>query len=137
MPMQISISNAIGGGGGAQGAGGSSFENTKSIALDGVDDFVQSAATYSQLDGQDKASFSMWLKPETGGGTTLRTVFMVGTGATSGLNSQVNLWLAEGNRIDFSIESGSYYGRADISKITYGSWNHSLITIVLLSSLEF
>jgi hypothetical protein len=38
--MQISISNAIGGGGGAQGSGGSSFTNTKSIALDGVDDLV-------------------------------------------------------------------------------------------------
>jgi len=39
--MQISISNSIGGGGGNLGSGGgSSFTNTKSIELDGVDDFV-------------------------------------------------------------------------------------------------
>ena len=135
MPMQISISNAIGGGGGAQGAGGSSFENTKSIALDGVDDFVQSAATYSQLDGQDKASFSMWLKPITGG-TTLRTVFQIGDGS-SGVAGVCQLFLYEGNRIDFSITAGSTYGRGDISKMTYGSWNHILITIDLPSTDEF
>ena len=43
--MQISISNAIGGGGGAQGGGTPTppppFSNTRSIALDGVDDFVE------------------------------------------------------------------------------------------------
>ena len=43
MSMQISISNAIGGGGGAQGGGTPTpppFSNTKSILLDGVDDYV-------------------------------------------------------------------------------------------------
>ena len=47
MPMQISISNAIGGGGGTQGAGGGGtpFENLKSINLDGVDDYVILANT--------------------------------------------------------------------------------------------
>ena len=40
MPMQISISNAIGGGGGAQGGGTVPLTNTKSILLDGVDDYV-------------------------------------------------------------------------------------------------
>lgn len=112
------------------------FTNTKSIALDGVDDFVQSDATYSKLDGQSKASFSMWLKPTTGG-TTLRTVFQIGDGSASGVNGVCQLFLFEGNRIDFSIDSGSFFGRADISTITYGSWNHLLITVDLDTSPEF
>ena len=63
MPMQISISNAIGGGGGAQGAGGSSFTNTKSIALDGVDDFVDcSNPSNLNFSADDAFSFSVWFK---------------------------------------------------------------------------
>jgi len=61
MPMQISISNAIGGGGGAQGAGGSSFTNTKSIELDGVDDYVNVAdnSNLSFGDGSNDSPFSI------------------------------------------------------------------------------
>jgi len=60
MPMQISISNAIGGGGGAQGAGGSSFENTKSIELDGIDDRVEINRTLGS--GFSELSISTWVK---------------------------------------------------------------------------
>jgi hypothetical protein len=59
--MQISISNAIGGGGGTQGSGGSSFTNTKSIALDGVDDFVD-CGTVSGLNSASNFCASVWFK---------------------------------------------------------------------------
>jgi hypothetical protein len=59
MPMQISISNAIGGGGGAQGSGGSSFTNTKSIDLDAVDDSVTLA---SDIVLGTTSSVSFWMK---------------------------------------------------------------------------
>ena len=116
-------------------AAGGAFSNTRSLSFDGSNDFVQSDATYSKLDGQSKASFSMWLKPITGG-TTLRTVFMVGTGST-GLNSQVALFLYEGVRINLNINSATFFGRADISGITYGSWNHLLITVDFDAAPEF
>lgn len=110
------------------------FDN-KSFVFDGVNDYVQTSSTYSELDGQTKATFSMWIKPTSN--TSSRTVFQIGDGSTSGVKGVCQLWMKEGNRIDFSIESGSYFGRADISSINYGSWNHILIAIDLDSTDEF
>jgi len=64
MSMQISISNAIGGGGGAQGSGGgSSFASTNSFAFDGIDDYV-TMGNVSNLNFQrtDAFSISTWVK---------------------------------------------------------------------------
>ena len=113
-----------------------SFSNLKSIATDGVDDFVQSDATYSKLDGQSKASFSMWLKPTTSSGR-LRTVFQIGDGSASNVNGVCQLFLFENSRIDFSVDTGTFFGRADISGVTYGSWNHLLITVDFDAAPEF
>ena len=134
--MQISISNAIGGGGGAKGGGTPSFENTKSVRFDGVDDFCVTASTYSELDSQTKASFSMWLNP-TSDSTIRRTVFQIGDGNTSGYKGVCQLVLFEGIRIEFSLQTQSYFGRANISSINYGSWNHILIVVDLDTNPEF
>jgi len=128
--MQISISNAIGGGGGSMGGGTPSFENTKSTRFDGIDEFCETSTTYSELDGQTKASFSMWLNP-TSHSTTLRHVFQIGDGSSSGINGVCQLFLFQGNRIDFSLNSSSTFLRANINSLTYGSWNHLLISIDL------
>ena len=37
--------------------------NKYSFDFDGVDDNIQSSTSYSELDSQTKASFSMWVKP--------------------------------------------------------------------------
>jgi len=58
--MQISISNAIGGGGGAKGGVTPPFSNTKSIQLDGVDDFVNIGTT--SLGITNAISISAWVK---------------------------------------------------------------------------
>ena len=59
MPMQISISNAIRGG--AQGSGGgSSFASTNSFTFDGSSDYIDGSATYSELNGTTKATWSYW-----------------------------------------------------------------------------
>ena len=132
---QGAVNNTIGWGQGAK-VGGSSFTNTKSVRFDGIDEFCETASTYSALDGATKASFSMWLNP-TSHSTTLRTVFQIGDGSSSGVNGVCQLFLFQGNRIDFSIDQGSFFGRADISSITYGSWNHLLITVDLDTNPEF
>lgn len=65
MPIQISISNAIGGGGGNLGSGGGAvpFTNTKSILLDGVDDLVTMGDVLNMAnDGTDPFSYSLWYK---------------------------------------------------------------------------
>ena len=114
---------------------GSAFSNINSLAFDGSNDFLSGSSVFTPLNGETKASFSMWLKP-TSDSTTLRTVFQVGRGAT-GADGQVTLFLFEGNRIDFNVNSSGTYGRGDISAITYGSWNHILITVDFAANPEF
>ena len=116
--------------------GGGAFSNTLSTRFDGIDDFCQTASTYSELDGQTKASFSMWLNP-TSSSTLRRTVFQIGDGSASGFKGVAQLVLMEGIRIDFGILSQSFFGRGDISSINYGSWNHLLITVDLDTNPEF
>tara|TARA_R100000353_G_scaffold52879_1_gene42259 strand:+ start:933 stop:1766 length:834 start_codon:yes stop_codon:yes gene_type:complete len=115
--------------------GGSSFSNTYSTDYDGIDAYVSTDSTYSELDGQTKATFSCWIKPTTS--AVNRNIFHIGNGATSGVSGVCQLWIRQGNRIDFSIDTGSYFGRADINSINYGSWNHILIAIDLDSTDEF
>jgi len=60
--MQISISNSIGGGGGNLGSGGgSSFTNTKSIDLDGVDDRVLLGSGFV---ASSEFTISFWMRPQ-------------------------------------------------------------------------
>ena len=82
MPMQISISNAIGGGGGNLGSGGSSFENLYSFAFDGSLDYIN-IPSYTTLDGLDKFTISAWVKMPSGGGGGL-----MGKNHTTSYNSQ-------------------------------------------------
>jgi len=70
------------------------------------------------------------------GGSTLRMVFHIGKSSTL-QTSQCQLFLYEGNRIDFSVDSTSYYGRGNISSITYGSWNHIAMTVDFAGSTTF
>ncbi len=64
--MQISISNAIGGGGGAKGGGAPSFSNVNSFSFDGVDDYfiVPDTSGLSFGNGTTDSPFSIsaWVK---------------------------------------------------------------------------
>ena len=111
------------------------FTNTYSTDYDGIDAYISTDSTYSELDGATKATFSMWIKP-TSSSTLIRNVFQIGNGSTGG-NGVCQLFLYQGNRIDFSISSTSTYGRANISSLNYGSWNHLLIAIDLDVTDEF
>jgi len=44
---------------------GSSFENLYSTQYDGVDDYVETNSTYTELDGDSKITVSAWVKVET------------------------------------------------------------------------
>jgi len=131
MPMQISISNAIGGGGGAQGSGGgSSFASTNSFTFDGNSDFIQSSTSpYSELDGQSKATFSFWIKPTN---LTPRYSFVLHIPRdTTGTNGQITIFLDNNNRIRWSMDTASYYIFSNNNSIILGQWNHVLICVDL------
>ena len=111
----------------AASGGGAAFVNEKSIDFDGSDDHLKGGSDFTALNGLEKATFSAWIKP-TSDSTTLRFVFNIGRSSTA-LNSQVELWLYEGNRIQADVNTSSVFIRGNISSITYGSWNH--IALVL------
>jgi len=126
MPMQISISNSIGGGGGNLGSGGgSSFTNTKSILLDGVDDFVDYGNPAS-LQITDELSISAWFKTTYTGATSV----IVGKDAAAGTNKRAYMlfWSGATNTMRFFVWKSGNLGKsvASTSTVTDGNWHHVL-----------
>ena len=108
------------------GAGGTpAFSNVNSFLFDGIDEYLQGTSTYSELDGLNKATWSIWVKPIN---TGVDVIFHNPRDTTS-QNSQFLLWMYEGARIDFSLDSSSKYLRGDISQITFGAWNHIMVCV--------
>jgi hypothetical protein len=133
MPMQISISNAIGGGGGAQGSGGSSFTNTKSIALDGVDDYVGVGTT--SLGITSTISVSAWVKiptTNTGGGGTNIQVIACEDSTASGKRNWIMFWRGTGfNYFAWVIYHTNLSASSVVSTSVVpndGQWHHLLGT---------
>lgn len=129
MPMQISISNAIGGGG-SQG-GTPSFSSTKSFQFDGVTDFFEGVGNYTELDAQTKATFSIWIKP-TYASAKNGILFHVPRN-TQTSRSQFLCYLDTSNRIRWSMTSQSTYLYSNTSAITLNQWNHILICVDLIA----
>ena len=104
-----------------------SFSNKYSGSFDGTDDYIETNAIYNSLNGQAKASFSIWIKP-TNSGSALRYIFQIPNGG-SGVVSQVGFWMYRENRFQVDINSNGVFLRGDITDINYGSWNHLAITL--------
>jgi hypothetical protein len=133
MPMQISISNAIGGGGGNLGSGGSSFENLYSFAFDGNFDLVTMGDVLNMAnDGTDPFSYSLWYK------TTDTGSFQMFIGKQ---NSSTGSWFngvsfsMRGNLKNFNVFLGTGQGNqrikgktGTISDINDGNWHHVCLT---------
>lgn len=133
------MANTIGYGQGAvnntnawgQGAkvGGSSFSNTYSTDYDGIDAHISTDATYSELDGQTKATFSCWIKPPTTI-IDLQVIASVVKNATT-TNHQFQIRLATNATVQISMDSNSKYVRASSTPLTLNTWNHVLFCIDL------
>lgn len=103
------------------------YTNVDSLLLDGaIGQYAESNAAYTALNGLSKASFSMWIKPITGG-SGLRYVFHIGNGGT-GFDCQLSMWLYAGNRIQVDNNGSGPYTRGSIATLNYGSWNHIAVT---------
>ena len=104
------------------GAGGSSFTNTKSLELDGVNDYVSFTQT-KFMSGDNEASYSLWIKPDTYGGnnygylvagsTVSKGGFGYSEGGTSGSHSVGQIYYYNGSS---AIFTGVI--------ITANVWNH-------------
>ena len=81
MPIQISISNAIVG---AMSASGGGFTNTKSILLDGIDDYVEIGSPTSIQSLTSEITISAWIKAPRTFSTNYYTLASKGEYAAAG-----------------------------------------------------
>ena len=125
MPIQNSISNAIKGSI-INGGGPAADFSTKSLSFDGVDEYISTSEVYSELDGESKATFSVWVKPSVL--DTIRIITHTPKNTTAS-NSQFLMFLRNNGSVDFSVSSASLYARSNTGVITAGAWNHIFICI--------
>ena len=109
----------------------SSFTNTKSILLDGVDDFCETASTYSELDGDNKLTISFWAK-------STSAVTSVPIHIAEGSNRQIYVAIFNTGRITFkkNINADNTGLRADSGTPHDGNWNHIMICMDLTASTK-
>ena len=110
-------------------AQGSSFASTNSFTFDGSSDYIDTNSTYSELDGQNKATFSFWIKPTN---LTPRYSFVLHIPRNiTATNGQITIFLDNSNRIRWSMDTASYYIFSNNNSIILGQWNHVLICVDL------
>ena len=139
MPLQISISNSIGGGGGNLGGGGGGFADTQSFLYDGVDDYLETNSIYSVLDTygtSSKVTFSVWVKPTSAGGN-----WIFGNpkfGATSWSDLQFGFFIiagtSSGTTMSFITNTQSQFTRVANTLIPLNVWTHFCIQVDLTQS---
>ena len=99
------------------------FEDTTSFLYDGVDDYQESAGTWSTIDGATNFSVSVWVKATLGSVSIIANSYETGTARNFymyvGTTGQVNVW---------SAGSGSNWSRST-TNLTDGVWHHIVMTL--------
>ena len=131
--MQISISNAIGGGGGAQGSGGgSSFASTNSFTFDGNSDYIDCGdndnLSFGNTSSDFPFTFSVWAKVDN---LTTSHVLLEKRGASS--NYEYIFYIGS----DGAIYNNIYSNGASLNRrgrktstglISINTWYHIVMT---------
>jgi hypothetical protein len=114
------------------GTATSSFSNTQSIQLDGIDSYVAGSTTYSELDGATALTISFWAKSTSATTSTTSNVLHIGTGS----NRQIYIIFFSSGRIQFlkNQNADNTYLRADTGTPHDGNWNHIMICMDLSAS---
>jgi hypothetical protein len=108
----------------ARPTSGGGFTNTLSTAFDGVDEYIQTDATYSELNGQTKATFSAWIKPTA---TNLLGVILHTPRNTGASDSQFQILIDNANRLRFQIQETGSYIYSNVGVFTADTWSHILV----------
>ena len=115
---QGAVNNTIGWGQGAK-VGGSSFSNTLSTRFDGIDDFCETASTYSELDGQTKMTFSCWINPQSASTSIISSI------EDSGSKEQFRVMFHSSRYIIIRTHTGNGRdARTANASITLNTWTH-------------
>jgi hypothetical protein len=116
----------------ARPTSGGGYINEYSLLFDGVDEHVKGSTTFSELDGTNKFTLSMWIKPTNL--TSYGILYHIPRNLTAN-NGQVLIFLAPTGQLDISINTRTTYSRSTTSAITAGVWQHLLICFDLSQAL--
>ena len=112
---------------------GSSFENVNSFTFDGNSDYIESVSTYTELDGESKATISAWVNLQTG--TTqdyLCAIKEIGAvNFTLGVRLQIS---GSSCTVNVRTQNASNVNRGTVSVgsiVGDGLWHHLLICVDL------
>ena len=101
-----------------------SYENEYSFQFDGVDEYIQTDSTYSELDGQSKMTLSMWVKLDNV--SSFRIFASVTRDAT--LNNFVFMLCQVNAGLRFFTDSTGLYTYTNQVLIA-GAWTHILVCL--------
>lgn len=104
-------------------AQGSSFASTNSFNFDGNFDYITTNSIYSELDGQTKATFSLWVKPTLGSTGVLSRVSS--TTSTSAFVYQ--FYISSIGEVAIQIGDTTRRARTGSTLLTDGIWSHILV----------
>ena len=116
----------------ARSTSGGGYSNEYSLQFDGVDEHAKGSTTFSELDGTNKFTLSMWIKPTNL--TNFRILYHIPRNLTAN-NGQVLVFLRPTGQLDISLNVTSTYCRSTTSAITAGVWQHLLICFDLSQAL--
>ena len=107
--------------------------NAEAMSFNGTDQYLQTNNIFSALDGLQKMTLSLWMKPISGA-PLYEYVVTVPRNTTA--NEHVfSFQHFENNYLSFSIDGRTTkYALGDINAISYGQWNH--VVCVLDGSLS-
>ena len=104
-------------------AQGSSFASTNSFIFDGNSDYIQTDATYSELNSTTKATWSVWVKPTLGNTTVLSRV----SSSTSTSAFVYQFPLVASGEVVMQIGDTTRRARTGSTLLTDGVWSHILV----------
>jgi hypothetical protein len=105
--------------------GTASYTNEYSLQFDGVDEYAKGSTTFSELDGTNKFTLSMWIKPTNF--SSYRILYHIPKNLTAN-NGQVLIFLfPTTGQIEVTINTRASYMRSTTTALTAGVWQHLLI----------
>lgn len=109
----------------ARPTSGGGYTNEYSLLFDGVDEHVKGSTTFSELDGTNKFTLSMWIKPTNF--SSYRILYHIPRNLTAN-NGQVLIFLfPTTGQIEVTINTRAGYMRSTTTALTAGVWQHVLI----------
>ncbi len=101
--------------------------NNYSMSFDGIDDYIQSNSTFSALDGLQKMTLSVWVKPTSP--NTNRHIISIPWDTGYPNRNVFRLTIRDDNGLWFTVETDSYRARETTQTLVFNQWNHIAVVV--------